>query len=94
MKTLIVFTLVAAFLIAANCGTVQPARTTMGDTGTDYSAVCAHLAAIGCGDGEAPNCADTFGTIETARRGDLRPGCLLAAQTVLAAITCGSVECR
>jgi hypothetical protein len=76
------------------CGTTPtPTPTPVPDV-TDYSAVCLHLAELGCAEGAAPECAVAFGRIQGGRLGDLQPGCLMGARTREAARACGSVLCE
>jgi hypothetical protein len=94
--------LVLALLLVASCGTV-PAPTPEPVPGpvpdpepapvVDYSAVCQHLADLGCKEGRAPNCAEAFGRIQGGRISDLQPTCLMAAKTAAAARACGSITC-
>lgn len=74
------------------CGTVPPTPDPM--PVTDYSLVCQHLADLGCPEGRAPECAVAFGRFQDSRMTDLRPSCLMAAQSATAARACGSVLCE
>ncbi len=59
-----------------------------------YVAVCQHLGALGCPEGANPSCATLIGKVQDASLGDLKPACLLAAQTVAAVQSCGTVACQ
>jgi hypothetical protein len=58
-----------------------------------YAAVCQHLGALGCPEGANPSCATLIGKVQDAALGDLKPACLLAAQTATAVQACGTVRC-
>lgn len=64
------------------------------DASAPSVALCAHLAALGCQEGIAANCAVTVDHVQAERITDLRVACLLAAQTKAAARACRSVECK
>ena len=98
MKTVISAMKRAAFaLLVSLVGCVTPGPTPTPGPGpdvTDYSLVCQHLADLGCPEGRAPECAVAFGRFQDSRMTDLRPSCLMAAQSATAARACGSVLCE
>ena len=86
----------AAFALLVSlvgCGT-SPTPTPDPVPVVDYSAVCQHLAELGCPEGKEPECADAFGRFQSGRMADLRPSCLMVAKTATEARTCGSVLCE
>ena len=82
------------FLVGtAGCGTA-PTPTPDPVPVADYSAVCQHLAELGCPEGKEPECADAFGRFQSGRMADLRPTCLMRAETATEVRACGSVLCE
>lgn len=77
---------------ASNCDHVTPPTPTV-DAKPDYAALCAHLRDIGCSEGAAPNCAQTFAIFEGDRMAQLHPSCLMDASSIVQARACGSVAC-
>ncbi len=70
----------------------QPIPTEV-DAGTNYGALCAHLADIGCSEGADPGCVDTFTIFQGDRMAQLHPSCLMDASSRAQARACGSVAC-
>ena len=93
MRTIFALLFVATFATASNCGTSpQPVPTPTTDAGNIYSVACANLAAIGCADGTAPNCAALLGQMVAGRMSrTLDVQCLATATTKAAAEKCGAL---
>lgn len=93
MKRLLAFVVLAFLATASNCGTSpQPVPTPTTDAGNIYSVACANLAAIGCADGTAPNCAALLGQMVDGRMSrTLDVQCLATATTKAAAEQCGAL---
>ena len=93
MRTILVLLFVVAFSTASNCGTSpQPVPTPTVDAGSPYSAACANLAALGCADGTAPNCASVLQQMVDGRMSrTLNLSCLATATTKAAAEQCGAL---
>ncbi len=93
MKRLLAFVVLAFLATASNCGTSpQPVPTPTVDAGSPYSAACANLAAIGCADGTASNCAALLGQMVAGRMSrTLDVQCLTAATTKATAEKCGAL---
>ena len=91
MTRLLAFCLLCVACSTTACATTPPSPT---PAPVDYSALCAHLADIGCPEGAAPNCASTFAHIQDDRIADLQPQCLLDASEKSQARNCGSIECQ
>ncbi|MGO9663645.1 MAG: hypothetical protein ACLP66_10085 [Polyangia bacterium] len=93
MKRLLAFVVLAFLATASNCGTSpQPVPTPTTDAGNIYSVACANLAAIGCADGTAPNCAALLGQMVDGRMSrTLNLSCLATATTKAAAEQCGAL---
>ena len=86
----------AAFALLVSlvgCGT-SPTPTPDPVPVVDYSAVCQHLAELGCPEGKEPECVDAFGRFQRGRMVDLAPVCLMAATTTEAVRACKSVLCE
>jgi len=83
---------IAALVALEAC---PPAPVTIPDSGdTSPAGVCAHLAALTCAEGQAPNCAAVFAHAQDSGLTDLKPACLASATTKEAARKCGSVQCK
>jgi hypothetical protein len=97
MKLVYVFVpwlaLVVLFLALWGCGTVTPIPDPE-PAPVDYSAVCQHLADIGCSEGRNAACARVFAQAQNDRLTDLRPGCLLTAVDPPTARACGTIQCQ
>ena len=93
MKRLLAFVVLAFLATASNCGTSpQPVPTPTVDAGSPYSAACANLAALGCADGTAPNCASVLQQMVDGRMSrTLNLSCLATATTKAAAEQCGAL---
>jgi len=63
------------------------------DASAPSVALCAHLAALGCQEGIAANCATVVDHVQAERLADLHVACLMAAQTKAASRACRSVAC-
>ena len=98
MKTILALLFVAVFSAASNCGTTTtPDAATAGDATPPvniYSAACANLAAIGCADGTAPNCAAILGQMVSGRMTTVNLPCLTAAKDIPSAVACGAALCK
>jgi hypothetical protein len=96
MMTVVVFgfglAMACASVPSASCQRPSPAGNQ--DLPTEGAQVCCHLAAIGCSDGQAANCAVTFDNVQSEGLTDLKPACLLAATSVDQARDCGTVLCK
>jgi hypothetical protein len=64
-----------------------------GGAPSEAELVCSHLSAIGCPDGDNPDCAARIYLYQTDDRFDIDVACLLKATTIQQARYCGSVTC-
>jgi len=83
------------FILVAfsKCGTTPTPTPTQTDAGSVYTAACAHLAALGCQDGQAENCAVVLEQMVVGRLTTVSVSCLTGAANISAARACGGVSC-
>ena len=95
--------LLAAAMLADACGPApQPAPLPPSDGGEEEldagrvtpAAVCAHLAALDCAEGKAPNCVSAFEHAQSTRLTDLKPADLMKAKDKAAVRKVGTVRCK
>jgi hypothetical protein len=84
----------AAALVAGCPSQHHVAPTTLADGGDMPSAVCGHLAAIGCSAGTDPSCRVVVGKIAEDSIIHFDATCLLAATDADSVRACGGVRCR
>lgn len=75
------------------CGTTPTPTPTQTDAGSVYTAACSHLAALGCQEGQAANCAVVLEQMVVDRLTTVSVSCLAGAASVSDARTCGGVTC-
>lgn len=64
------------------------------DASSPSATACANLAALGCTEGKAANCAATIDHVLAEHLTTVNVACLSGAKTKAAAHACGFVECR
>lgn len=87
------FVICVAWLGYVGCAHTTPTPTAT-DAGVTYEAACANLAAIGCADGVAPNCASVLQQTVVERMTTTSVACLTSSKSLDEARACGGVRCQ